>query len=612
MYVHTKLYTMTSKKFFLPFYSVITGSLFILLLLTSCVKPVPVTLIWHFGTKNNDSIRVETVKLPMSGIVTIDKDSVPSDAWALDVIPEFMTAEKGDEGWWMDGRGDYGNFTRDEGHNSWWRSHTPLFAVSKAGKTMAAHMLSYRFDYDLCVDVKAGHYSVFPRIRFDKVREFFPLYNDVRIKYFPVDGYVGLAKYYRKYQFDHGVKPIRERVKDYPALGYLSNAMVIRLQTHGAKPIPPVPTDFTPETELPIDVHLTFDDATHYIEALHEAGVQEAAFVSAGWNYRGYDGAIPEHFPVEEAFGGESRMRNMISRAKELGYMMMLHGTYTEVYSICPRFDESLICKRADGSRVVNGVYFGGTAYWSCAKKLYEDMPREMRLMKDLGVEGNHYLDVFSATYPSCCADPRHPATHEEMAEYQNRIMLEAKNVFGGACSEGGFDHVAANTDCINYVSYTMKKLHDGKTEGLELVDGVKPLWELIYHGTILYTSDRLTQNHTRGQNHAKRDESGNLDWLKGDGIVDPAITLKIAEFGGRPIFYTYLEEDIPAIKLAYDQFQPLKHLQTALMEDHYEFAPGVFVTEYDNGEKVVCNYNDTAFIYKGISIESKNYGIIK
>lgn len=579
-----------------------------LALAVACAPKTEVSLVWHLGSESCDSTVVQTVSLPRSGEFFLAREDIRQDAWSLDVIADFMTARTGDEGWWMDGRGVYGEFTRENGHNSWWRSHTPLMALNRSGKTMAAHILTYRFDYDFNVRAEDGIYSVYPSFRFDKIKDFFPLYSDIKVKFFQTDGYVGLAKYYRNYQFSHGVKPIKERVRDYPALKYLSEAMVIRFQTHGAKPIPPEPTDYTPETEEPINVYLTFDKAGEYVDSLYAAGVKEAAFVSAGWNYRGYDGAIPEHFPVEEAFGGEPRLRALISHAKELGYMIMLHGTYTEVYNICPRFDESLICKRADGSRVVNGVYFGGTAYWSCAAELYGDMAREMRLMKDLGVEGSHYLDVLSATYPSPCADPRHPATHEQQAEYQNRIMAEAKKVFGGACSEGGYDHVAANTDCINYVSVTMKKLKDGKTAGLELVDGVKPLWELIYHGTILYTSDRLTQNHTRGQNHAKRDESGNLDWLKGDGIVEPEVVLKIAEFGGRPIFYTYLQEDIPAIKLAYDQFQPLKHLQTVLMENHYEHAPGVFVTEYENGEKVVCNYNSVPVAFGSETVPPEDY----
>ena len=140
----------------------------------------------------------------------------------------------------------------------------------------------------------------------------------------------------------------------------------------------------------------------------------------------------------------------------------------------------------------------------------------------------------------------------------------------------------------------------------------MKPLWEIVYHGTILYNSDRFTQNHTRGQNHAKREESGTLDWLKGDGIVDPRTTLKIAEFGGRPIFYTYLLEDIPAMKRAYDEFQPLKHLQTVLIDSHDEVAPDIFVTSYENGEKVVCNYSAATYNYKGTDIPPLDYRILK
>jgi len=170
---------------------------------------------------------------------------------------------------------------------------------------------------------------------------------------------------------------------------------------------------------------------------------------------------------------------------------------------------------------------------------------------------------------------------------------------------------VAANLDCINYVSVEMKKLHDGKTKGLELVDGVFPFWEIVYHGTILYNSDRFTQNHTRGQNHAKKDESGNLDWLEGDGVVDPRTTLKIAEFGGRPIFYTYKFKDIPAIKRAYDEFQPLKHLQTVLIDDHREVEPRLFVTRYENGEEVACNYNAVPRTYRGRSVPALGYALL-
>ena len=533
---------------------------------------------------------------------TMAKGSVPADVLAIEVVPAFMTARKGESGYWINGRGVYGNFDRDDGENRWGRSHMPLYGLKRGGTMHWAQMKTYRFDYDLVVRVTAGRYEIFPCVRFDKVREFFPLYDDVVIEFARLDGeeadYNGIAHAYRRQRLSRGeIEPIRERMKRQPELGYLSEAMVIRLQTHGAKSIPEKRTDFYPTNEPPINVYLPFDKAEDFVRAIRAAGVDKAAFVSAGWNAGGYDGRLPDHFPVEPTFGGEKGLRRLIRTTQDLGFMIMLHATHTEVYRVCPHFDEGTIAKKPDGARCWNGLYFGGSCYWICERCSWEGwIADEMRQMRELGTHGSHYIDVFSATYPNRCADPRHPATPEQMAGFQNKILAEAKRVFGGASSEGGYDHVLGNVDCINYISVEMKKLHDGKTKGYELVSGVYPLWELVYHGIVLYTSDRLTQNHTRGQNHPKKDESGTLDWLEGDGIVDPRISLKIVEFGGRPIFYTYKMKDVPAIARAVTEFRPVRHLQKEEMVSHREIAPKVFETRYGNGERTICNYNDKPY----------------
>ena len=36
-----------------------------------------------------------------------------------------------------------------------------------------------------------------------------------------------------------------------------------------------------------------------FVQAVKDAGVDKVAFVSAGWNAGGYDGRLPDHFPVE-------------------------------------------------------------------------------------------------------------------------------------------------------------------------------------------------------------------------------------------------------------------------------------------------------------------------
>ena len=547
---------------------------------------------------------------------TFRRADLPPDAKWMDVVPVFMSAPRGADGYWIQGRGLYGTFDKPDGTNVWWRQQMPIYGMKRGNRLAWAHMRTYRFDYDLVVSAADGTFEIFPRIRFDRVRRFFDLYADIEIDFHFLEGddadYNGMAKGYQAWQFAHGVKPIKERIKEFPDLAYMCNAMVIRIQTHGAKTIPDKPTDFTKETEWPINVYMPFDKAAEFVSAIRASGIDKAAIVSAGWNKGGYDGQLPEHFPVEPVFGGEAGLRRLIRRTQDLGYLIMLHATCTEVYKICPRFDENDIAKRRDGSWDWNGLYFGGSCYWVCERRSWENwIPDEMRRMRALGVKGSHYVDVFSATYPNRCADPRHPATPEQMAVCQNNILAEAKKVFGGCTSEGGYDHVAANIDCINYVSVEMKRLHDGKTKGLELVSGCHPLWELVYHGVILYTPDRLTQNHTRGPNHPKKDESGTLDWLEGDGIVDPAISLKIVEFGGRPIFYSYKPKDIPAMKRAWDEFVPVRHLQKELMLSHKTIVPGVTVTCYGNGESVVCNYSEKPYTYRNMSVPPAGYRIV-
>jgi hypothetical protein len=256
------------------------------------------------------------------------------------------------------------------------------------------------------------------------------------------------------------------------------------------------------------------------------------------------------------------------------------------------------------------GLWSGGQCYWVCQKCAWERwLPEEMRKMAALGIRGPHYIDVYSATYPKPCGDPKHPCTWEQTAEYENRILAEAKRLMGGAASESGYDHVAGNIDYINYIERDLKMEHEGKLPAL--ATSVFPLWELVYHGIILYTSDRLTQNHTRGKCLYKLEKSGDPRWMEGDGVEDPYVALKIVEFGGRPIFYTYKFADVPRIKRAWDEFVPVRHLQREQMTEHRTLAPGVFLTAYGDGSKTVCNYTAQTFTYAGSPVRSMGYILI-
>ena len=548
------------------------------------------------------------------------KEEIPEDTLRLEVVPDFMRAEVGDGGWWFQGRGVWGGFRAQVGTNFWTQQQMPIYGVKRVRPGAApvlwwAHVKTYRFDYEFRVAADGKTYEVYPSVVFPRVRAFSDLYDDVTVDFHRLDGdaadYNAVAAAYRKYREDRGeLTPIRERVKSQPSLAYMCEAMPVRIQQHAAKDIPPQKVDYLFGQEPPMKVYMPFCAAEDFVRAIHETGIDKAVIVSAGWNTGGYDGRLPDHFPVEPVLGGEEGLRRLIATTKELGYKFMLHATYTEVYRCCEHYDERYIAKKRDGSRAWNGLYFGGNCYWICPKcSMAEWLPDEMRRMKGLGIEDCHYIDFVSTVYPNRCADPAHPATIEQMAEVYREMFREAKRVFGGVWSEGGMDQMAGVEDHINYVSGDMRRIWDGNQERrLSFGEGVFPLWELVYHGYVLYCPDRLCQNHTRGLNHPKKDEAGNLDWLEGDGIVDPRISLKLVEFGGQPIFYTYRFRDVPAIRRAWDEFVPYRHLMKERMTRHRAVTPDVYETCYENGERTLCNYNAEPFAVGADQIPAYGY----
>ena len=82
---------------------------------------------------------------------------------------------------------------------------------------------------------------------------------------------------------------------------------------------------------------------------------------------------------------------------------------------------------------------------------------------------------------------------------------------FGGFASEGAFDYMARYLDYALYVAWS--DLDDN------FFDAEIPLWELVYHGIILYNPSTATVNYT----------------LKGENSER-----KLMEYGGRPSFYFY------------------------------------------------------------------------
>lgn len=548
---------------------------------------------------------------------TLKKEDIESGVEWIDVVPDFMTARKGDEGYWIDARGAYGRFDRDCGSYANDRpGWMPIFGMKRGNALWYGHVMKWRCDYRFCVEARDGVYRAYPRFDVAGVRRYYPVYQDIVVDFRRLDGaeanYVGYAKAYRKYQFENaGIKMAKERAKTNPVTDYLLDSFVIRISQHCRKQVLKDRTlRMTRQNEQPLLVHMPFLLTGDFMQQIHDAGVDKATFLSAGWTSGGYDGRYPDMFPVEPAIGGEDGFRALARRCRKLGFQMSAEVDYTEMYGPADRFNIDLACRYANGQFPDGGFWPGGLAYNLCTKKALDLgwCQTDFARLRDVIGEGPLFFDVMSAIEPRRCGHPAHKMTSDDMGGVYSRLYDLAQATMGGAASECGFDLGIRHLDYVNYLWHEIDFLKNDKFKGFQ--SGVFPVWELVYHGVVFYTSDRWLQNHTYG-NEDRSNGAFDFGWGVYDRKEDPEKALKMVEFGSRPIFYTHTFADIPSIVKGFNEYRPVRHLQKEEMVSHRELAPEVFETVYGDGSRTVVNYGSAAHDLGGVSVPALGYVLV-
>ena len=572
----------------------------------------------HYQGKAVEESRVALTKVGDSHYrFTMRKEDIGEDVKWIDVIPDFMTAKKGDDGYWINARGAYGTFTLDNGDYANDRSgFMPIFALKRGDTLWYGQVMQWRCDYRFRAVAKNGKYEAFPRFMVDGVRQFYPLYQDIVVDYHRLDGknadYIGYAKAYRDYQVAHGnLTMAAERAKTNPVTRYLLDSFVVRISQHCRKQVLKDRTmRMTKKNEQPLLVHMPFLITGDLMQQLHDAGVDKATFLSAGWTSGGYDGRYPDMFPVEPAIGGEEGFRALAKRCRDLGFQMSAEVDYTEMYGPADRFNLDLACRYANGQFPNGGFWPGGLAYNLCTKKALDLgwCQMDFARLRDVIGDGPLFFDVMSAIEPRRCGHPAHTVTGDGMGDVYTTLFDLAKKTMGGAASESGFDTGIKYLDYINYIWHEIGFLKQNRFKGFQT--GVFPIWELVYHGAVFYTSDRYLQNHTYG-NEDRSNGAFDFGWGIYDRQEDPYKALKQVEFGSRPILYTHTFDDVPYITKAWREYKPVRHLQKEEMTGHREVAQDVFETAYGDGSRTICNYNQQAKDVEGVQVPALGYVLI-
>ena len=472
----------------------------------------------------------------------------------------------------------------------------PVFGVTTGSKALLAVVTQEKYSYSLKIEVANGFYEL--------SAVFTPEAMAPVVKLFELEGkeakYSGMARCYRNYQLSRGAcRPLKERIKNNPDLEESTRSTMIRMRM-GWKPVPPTILEQTEENEPPLHVAITFDRAKEILKRCREKGLKHAEFCLVGWNKGGHDGAFPDLFPVEEAFGGEKKLRELLEFSKECDYNVSAHTNLVDSYSFSKRCTPAERLIDPDGSYHLGGQWGGGQSYYLCPKCACEKFAAEdFAALKELGFRGTHYLDVASIKLPDACHSPDHPLSKEGNAYWRTKTMIMAQEVFGAVSSEGPLDFCVEAMDYSLYANFGITIDNPPA-----LCEGIIPFWSLVYHGIVMCNCSYATVN----------------EMVKDD----PDLWLWNLEFGGRPTAYFHskfrpatdgaaadlrcstdeeLDSGIDALVRRGNEFESIADLQLEFIEEHEELAPGVIRERYSDGTSIIINHSDTPF--EGIGAKS-------
>ena len=539
---------------------------------------------------------LQAVQTPDGLLLTLKKTAVPADFARIDLLPNLFNAAAGESGYYLLPHVHgcrLAHFTPHENAEYCLNADNrfmPLCGKKSADKAELLLSIGMRDQTRFGAKVENNLYSLMPYLPACE------LYEDITLLLFTLPGanadYSAMARCYRNYLLKNGIcTRLSERAKLRPVLSYIAQAPEIRIRL-GWKPAPSPVAHQTPKTEPEMKVACTFADVERLIAEMQAQGIAKADLCLVGWNKSGHDGRYPQIFPVEEKLGGEAGLRRLIAGAKALGYLIDAQDNYTDCYTVSPLWDNGNIACLGTKGLDVNGSWCGGKAYNLCLRNAWDVqgfMPDNLRRTADLGFWGSHYIDVFSSAFPYRCLNPGHAATRPEQLQYMIRAARLCRDLFGGFSSECCGDWLVGYLDYINYATPRIRDLRAARAAGRKtLVDKVVPFWELAFHDVVLSNPDRVTQ-----------------------GVLSPRDNLLLVEFGGRPIFYSFHDGNIPDIVKADAQFRRLRHLQLEAMTRHDELAPGLVRVAYGNGETIYVNHTERPQTADGLEIPAQDFRLV-
>lgn len=308
---------------------------------------------------------------------------------------------------------------------------------------------------------------------------------------FTSNGYVGIAKLYRKWCIENGIfKTLDDKIKQTPQLKNLIGGRMasfyqafpsrtkdqledmLRINDLKKKFKNQNENDSTSndgENNPSTRIAYTHKETLKLMSNLKKVGMKKGVFNIRGWIKGGYDAAHPDVWPPEPSLGTVEELKQIC--AESGNFTTVLHDNYMDMYKRSASFPKGIIVDK-NGVLMRGGYWAGGQAYIMNYKAGLAYAKRNWEYIKSLNIKGM-FVDTVTAVQLYETYEKDNQLTKADDLKYKIetiKFYKEKNQIFG---SEESADFGIPYTDWYE---------NRHKRVAGESI----PLWPLVFHDCAL------------------------------------------------------------------------------------------------------------------------------
>ena len=412
-----------------------------------------------------------------------------------------------------------------------------------------------------------------------------PAGEGITLRYTPcaAPGYVGMAKEYRAWL-----------AGKFPSLSAASDGSVpVVVEIVGAVNKTRHRLGFP--ADLPLKL-TSYRETESMIRDFAALGWQNARIKLTGWFNRSVEHSVPTRLKLIGELGGAKNFKKLAAAARESGFDLFPEADFLYIKGKKP-FDGFSLYR--DAARYANRervqrypysfVWFGERTQWG--KLGYLARPAKMMSMIDGFVRKGGRLGLRNFAFRSMGSKlsgdyhEKRAVSREAAMKMRQEKLAQLSESGTGILLNGGFAYAAPWASAITDIAL------DDQYFGI--TDAAVPFYQIALHGLVPYTGRAINLAEDYTKNLLKTIECG--AGLYFSFMAEETAVLQETKF--RQFYANEYDKWIGDADALYRQFSAdFAGLYSQAITDHAVLSPGVTLTEYEDGTRVMVNFNDNNY----------------